>query len=385
VTIRLFVLGVSVCVLGCTSSLRPLTGQGSDETSSNGEIADDTQAGVSSGASSSTTSPRVGCTPQQREDAYGQCLDTCQSDADCAAATTCHSATGLCIPASESSATTQPCDPDSCADGFACPGSGVGECQVIENGCGSDADCDLTHRCEADECISRAGDVVHTCSGDSDCGLGMTCQVGVCLGCLDDIQCTLQDPDAVCVLGVCLTGTLAPVAKCLQADCPDGTRCNPMSGECEPTCVDDTECADAQICGPLLKRCMTDPSCEADSDCGDPSASLQTCTTSMGFDMGVCVGCSDTDLCKEGLRCVVGACLPDLEQSGPCANVSCSSGDTCDAFDGSCYPEDGTCSTSIDCRPGHQCNFLNLCSGCTIDSDCRSQQRCLLGTCIPMP
>jgi len=57
----------------------------------------------------------------------------------------------------------------------------------------------------------------------------------------------------------------------------------------------------------------------------------------------------------------------------------------CDPANGSCYPSNGTCVDATDCRPGYSCGFLHLCTGCTVDGDCRANQRCLLATCIPIP
>ena len=307
----------------------------------------------------------------------GVCATPCVDSSECAADDYCPATTGYCAP-------RVACDPAACAADHMCPAAGSpeddgsGACIPIPPECVEDRDCALGERCEGGECISRAGDVVATCADRSECPLGMDCQMGICVGCLDDLQCKLFGAGDKCVLGTCITGGTA--LACLDANCPSGTQCNPTTGICETTCASDADCEAGEICGPLVNLCVTDPGCVADADCGTGL----TCTTGPGFENGVCTGCSDTVSCPTGLRCVLSSCLPDLGGADACEGIACPTGYLCDALDGSCYPENGSCGSNADCRPGHTCTIIGMCAGCSTDTDCRINQSCLFGTCAPI-
>jgi len=322
------------------------------------------------------TDPGNGCAADQVVDGNGQCVDTCTTDNDCTGTDVCDQGLALCVPAAPAN-----CDPNRCAPGYICPSDGGTECVPLPGYCGSDFDCNLGERCEDFRCVSRAGDVIMTCTADSDCGLLMTCQFGICVGCLDDLQCSLVEPGSQCVMGTCVVADIGPALDCLELTCPDGEQCNPATGQCEPVCAGDGDCDTGQICAPVLNQCVVDPGCAADEDCGEGL----TCTSGPLLENGMCTGCTEVVPCKAGLACVLGACLPDVGGgSGACATAECAADQSCDSRDGSCYPTDGSCGSNADCREGHTCNSLiRLCSGCSVDGDCRAGQRCLLGTCAP--
>jgi hypothetical protein len=324
-------------------------------------------------ADATTPPPTGGCAAGQLVDGHGNCLTTCDDANDCATGEICHLSTGLCLPG------TPPgeCDPNSCAQGFVCPADGGLTCVPEDDACATDFDCAFGERCDAGRCVTRENEIVANCDADGDCPPLMSCQVGVCVGCIDDLQCQLSIPGSSCVLGTCVTADLPPAANCLTLQCADGERCDPVTGTCQPTCAANEDCEAGEICAPVLNQCVVDPGCADDTDC--VTAGL-TCIT--GFGNGVCTGCSDTVACKDGLRCVLGTCLPDIG-SGSCDGVTCESDESCDPQNGACYPSNGSCAEDADCRPGHTCNFIGLCSGCSVDGDCRPEQRCLFATCVP--
>ena len=268
---------------------------------------------------------------------------------------------------SNTDATIPPgCNPALCETGFLCGANG---CEPGPGYCAVDMDCNFGERCDANVCISRAGDVIATCGANSDCGPLMTCQAGICIGCLDDLQCS----GGKCVLGTCIIADLGPAGNCINMTCAQGERCDLTTGTCATICSSDTDCGSDESCAPVLQKCIAKYGCSDVSQCQVP----QQCM------VGLCVGCTSDPECKASERCLLGTCFPRLDQS-QCTNVQCSASELCDSHDGSCYPANGTCQDASDCRPGHHCNFLHLCSGCSVDGDCRTAQRCLLGTCVPV-
>ena len=311
-----------------------------------------------------------GCLPNQVRDGHGDCVTVCERNEDCDdPALACNTVLGLCV-----EATNPGCDPANCQTGFVCPeaGSESTDCVPLPGYCLENGDCSLTQRCsEAHTCISRVGDVIMTCSDEQPCqGLLLTCQAGVCVGCVDDLQCGEGNK---CVLGACVVAELGPAGDCINLQCPEGERCNVATGQCTKTCTVNEDCDEGQSCLPVANQCVAEYGCETTDDCTVP---LQ-CVA------GLCVGCTSDDQCRSSEKCSVGACFPRLDAS-PCDDVTCEENELCDARDGSCYPANGTCVDASDCRPGHTCNFLHLCAGCSVEGDCRPGQRCVLSTCVPL-
>lgn len=342
----------------------------------------DAAVGLDGSALDAAMAPDAGCSNGQVQDGLGVCRTTCTQQSQCAATEVCVAMAGLCLPRPAM------CDPSSCPPGFMCPApdaglvdGGPGACVPQPGYCTQDRDCSLVDRCDNNHCISRVGDIVRTCGADAGCPLLMACTFGVCTGCIADLQCSVADPDARCLAGTCVsTGTLGPGAACIGRTCPTGERCNIANGQCEATCSQNSDCADAgEICAPVLNQCVTDFGCTEDGGC----ASGLTCAgAQLGQGTGVCVGCNDTTPCGPGLVCLVGACFPDLAATA-CTGVTCGTDESCDPQNGDCYPSNGTCANDTQCREGHNCNFLSLCSGCSVDADCRPAQRCFIGTCLP--
>lgn len=354
--VKRLALPITLFVFACDSGLTPTGGPADGDSDSN-----------------------LGCPAQQRADAYGNCLDTCVGEQTCPEDSACNALVGLCIPYSN-----QPCDPLACREGWACSDDDpFAPCAPTAGYCDRDRDCPFGQRCDDNgRCGSRASDIVETCDSDSDCNrliTGMQCRLGVCTGCIDDLQCLPLDPGAECVLGTCVVADVGPVAQCLLNRCDEGLRCNLTNGQCEPACDTDEDCAELEICAPVLDRCVADPSCVEDVDCPEGL----TCRGGIfGLD-GVCTGCNDETPCGEGLRCIIGTCLPRTGGDGLCDDVECGEDQLCDPVDGSCYLANGTCDLDEDCRDGFTCNLVGFCAGCSDSIACRPEQRCIFGTCAP--
>jgi hypothetical protein len=321
------------------------------------------------------------CGPNQIVNGRGECISKCQRTEDCNDPTlVCNLDLGVCIPKPPE------CNPATCQAGMICPpaGQGVACIPLPAGACIVDGDCGILERCAGGECISRAGDVVATCVVNEDCPILMTCMLGVCVGCLDDLQCQLSASGGKCVLGTCVTADLGAPGECINKLCPDGQICALTTGQCTAKCTvatETTDCTADQRCLPVGNYCVGKFGCSVTEDCTAP---LQCAA-------GLCIGCTDNDQCLPSEQCVQpvpaipGACFPNLT-GNVCDTVTCeTAGDICDPANGSCYPSNGTCVDATDCRPGHTCNFLHLCAGCSVDGDCRANQRCLLATCIPIP
>ena len=310
-----------------------------------------------------------GCGPNQIVDGHGNCVSRCAQTSDCNnSALICNTRLGLCEPG------VVVCNPAMCEPGTVCPPPEVGvECVPIEGWCDEDGDCSVGRRCDANACVSRVGEIIMTCTDVADCmgqgGLLLSCQAGVCVGCLDDLQCGAGNK---CVMGACIIADLGTAGECIDANCPDGERCILSTGECAPTCRNDDECGEAKSCLPLLNYCVDEYGCDTADDCVPPLQCV----------VGLCFGCQSNDQCSASEECLAATCFPKL--GNPCEGVTCADNEACDPQDGSCYRSNGTCRDDEDCRPGHTCNLLGLCRGCSVDGDCRPGQRCLLATCIPL-
>ncbi len=315
-----------------------------------------------------------GCPAGFVRDGFGACIKSCATTAECAdPELICNTQVGLCVPKPPD----EVCDPLNCGPGMQCPPPGGGvDCVPIPGWCDEDGDCAFGERCDTPNhvCVSRAGDVVMVCQDNQDCadqgGLLLTCQAGVCIGCLDDLQC---GSGGKCVLGTCVIADLGPAGNCINLQCPDGQRCSLVTGICEVICQSDEDCLETQSCLPVANTCVGKFGCDTVEDCQVP----QQCIA------GLCVGCQSDAECKATETCIVGACFPKLGGSA-CDGVECPPDELCDPQNGACYPANGTCADASDCRPNHTCNFIGLCSGCSVDGDCRPNQRCLLATCLPL-
>jgi Cys-rich repeat protein len=218
---------------------------------------------------------------------------------------------------------------------------------------------------------------------------------GLCVGCLDDGDCTADNP--YCEL------TTQECVGCLGDEhCPEGWVCDPSTnscsctqdvqcavdeacndiGSCVPTDVPGGECVTGTECDPSLGcgagyclRCQGNGSfcneCEQDADC----AAVYMCNTGLGS----CVECLTTYDCLEG-----GAgdeiCHPYGECGPPCTYDSdCPHDRTCDEF-GRCVPPPpgSNCTDGGECPDGAQC-VAGLCKACVVAMDGITCQACQPG------
>jgi hypothetical protein len=268
----------------------------------------------------------------------------------------------------------QECDPADCPFGFSCAEDGS-ECVPDPGFCATNNDCPLDEYCDQGRCVPfEDGATQMTCSDDSDCAPGLTCTLGLCTGCVDDLQC---GPDGACVLGVCFVNPFGggeTVDRCADVTCEEGEVCVEATGECMASCTSSSQCAEEEICDPVLERCVPAVGCSSDTDCyGDADCVF-----------GVCVGCTNDGQCRENESCLFGACVapPDLGQLGRCDGVTCPEGQFCNPVSGECI--EGTCSKDSDCPDGEFCTVLGLCASCLVDEDCEEGETCalLLGECL---
>ncbi len=152
------------------------------------------------------------------------------------------------------------------------------------------------------------------------------------------------------------TGTTAG-AMCDQGECAEGEWCNAESGECEPGCTGDEDCANQTLCdldSHTCKGCLIDGDCALGTICAE----------------GECVpGCSDEQPCDGGLKCCSGACydvLVDLDNCGDCDQL-------CEPYtnaEGLC--EAGNCLFGP-CEEGYSDCDLDPNNGCEVNGDCACQ------------
>ncbi len=332
----------------------------------------------------------------------------------------CDPATGECVHANN----TAPCDdanscttPDTCQDGACVPGPNECEC-FADADCAAYEDgdaCNGTLVCDQDtrKCVVKDGSVV-TCTETSDdpcqvvacdpangtCGLvaaadgtacddgdvcteGDSCQAGVCTSgttdacaCTEDTDCTQFDDGDFCN-GVwsCQDGHCAPLADsevdCSQQEAPECSTlaCNPATGTCEATTVEDgTACEDGDMCtggdtcqgGTCVAGTEDACACTETADCADLEDGL-ACNGTLACIDGQCqVDPATIPACDEHLTCYVTSCT---EPDGLCVMDQQPVGTPCD--DGNPCTVGDSCNETAECAPGTE----DICS-CTEDADC---------------
>ena len=193
-------------------------------------------------------------------------------------------------------------------------------------------------------------------------------------------------------------------------ECPPGRYCGD-TGTCVEPCVDDSNCADDEICedgacedAPPL--CSSDGECEMGDYCVGgyclppcPPDGNDGCSGNDdvdGCDAEACCGgyhgesppCVRDSQCEDGYICDDGVCEPP---DTPC-DVSCPDGEVC--IDGTCEPPGNPCSEDSECNGGEVCVDGHChegeppcegedCPPCTWDADCPGGELCLDGTCHP--
>ena len=341
-----------------------------------------------------------GCTTLPRPDGTG-----CDDDNACTPESTCLS--GFCIGAEVQ------CPAGPCEFGFCDPSTGACGVQPGNDGfpC-DDGACLADGFCDAGECV---GDAV-VCPEPDD-----PCQVALCdpdtgecgaataeddTACDDGDLCTLQ---TTCQGGVC-TPTAGMEVECAAPECAVAA-CNPGTGQCETTvldngascddgdaCTSQDKCTDG-VCDGQVKQCVANNPCKTstcnpdtgqcvvgsippggDCDDDDPCTFGETCSDGQcvgaAIDCsaesdpchdGVCdpvLGCTavpkgDGDPCDDGLLCTVDdTCVGGVCEAGPDVDCSELAGPCANAF---CDEADGQCAVAPKSE-GAVCDDDNLCT-----------------------
>ncbi|MFQ5493742.1 MAG: hypothetical protein ACE5EX_00010 [Phycisphaerae bacterium] len=264
---------------------------------------------------------------------------------------------------------------DTCGGGL-CAGTQIPGCLT----CVLPTDCDDANPCTDDTC--PAGVCVHTnntlpCDDGLFCTDFDTCSAGVCIGtpvsncmkCADATQCDDGNPctDNLCPAGLCVfVDNVAP--------CDDGDPCTAtdvcFAGACAGTPVDCTPVADAcniGVCNPVTGVCEPSPVNEGGPcDDTDPCTTLDTCAA------GACAG-TPVDCSILNDICVVGVCNA---VNGLCETAPANEGGACN---------DGDACTNADVCVAGVCAGTPVpgCQSCVIDVDCTDGNPCTDDTCFP--
>lgn len=365
----------------------------------------------------------------------------CQSNSDCGAGQVCEVACPDCACPFEG----DPADPNFAPWPCDC-GPCVGTCVDPQpESCTTDADCGKGEYCGCgpfpvgtpataliacwQQCLPIEEPPVD-CSDDSECAAGQQC-ILACPSCNCPVD--PSDPSAIpapCDCGPCFgyCEDLPPQPCSSDADCGKGEicGCGPWGATdpagkiaCFPQCIPDpaptacwvdADCANGQVCN-TTDFCMAPPGCGPNEPCD--AVCYGQCVDPTP------VGCQSDADCKKGYACqcgpidfsptaliaclpqcvpvepIVGECLSDQEcgPNGHCNTQDycltppwCTAGMPCPAV---CYglceagPADGTCSDTMPCPAGQQCD-LQVCEGCTCvpgqDCSCADTMNCY-GTC----
>ncbi len=300
---------VTVTVYNCDDSNRCTTDSFSGESCSHTVLADCTPCGQDGACINGSCA---------EPDQNGQIL--CDDGDACTTVDTCQA--GVCTGG----------EPIECQAGDDChgavcnPQSGQCEYPVLEDGtaCDDQDECTQGDTCQAGQCESGQPVV---CQASDQCHEAGQCdpQTGVCSDpqkqdgttCDDHDACTTTD---TCQAGVCTGG------DAIECEAPDDCHeavCDPQSGQCEQSALQDGTACDDQ------DKCTQGDTCQAGQcESGQP------------------VVCQASDECHEA-----GECDP---QNGTCSNPQKQDGTSCD--DG-----DGTCQAGI-CTP-------NASSGCNCSTE----------------
>jgi hypothetical protein len=256
--------------------------------------------------------------------------------------------------------------------------------------CYDNTDCGAGYLCDDTGICIPDG----TCYDNTDCGAGYICNVnGVCVP--DDVGPTYCYNDVDCLDGYCEfvdggsggIGTCVETGPCTVAEdcvaygpgltCDDRGICVPDEGPCpdgQCGCVDDTECADGQLC---IDSLCTDLStvCIFDFECGDGScidnkchAACDTegnCPTGQGCVAEYCMdlavgtdGCVfDEDCGETGFRCINATCHATCTTADECGDAEACTAGACRA----------------DTAPIHECTEAG--------AECADGMSCIRGTC----
>lgn len=200
--------------------------------------------------------------------------------------------------------------------------------------CTTSGQCSLKETCDADSrlCVLRPGWGTQ-CAVNEDCPAGSWCMQGLCKP-RNEVSLCPDGLNAQCPQGLrCnkVTTVCEEDLGCSTADdCSAGETCNVGSRACVPKCTVDTQ---SEVCAPG-ERCVNEQcvQCTDNSECG------------VGLVCDVAGRCSSGDRCYTDRDCTVplvcfvqtGACLP---KAPPCiTDDTCAANQRCDVPSGRCIP-----------------------------------------------
>jgi MYXO-CTERM domain-containing protein len=286
----------------------------------------------------------------------------------------CHSAGGVCNPATGACSNQKP-DGTACDDGNACTSGEVCKAGVCNAGtavvCPAADQCHTAGTCNpaTGVCSNPAKPDGAACSDGNACTSGDSCKAGVCNA---GAAVVCPAPDACHTAGACdpTTGVCSNPAKPDGTTCSDGNACTSgdscKAGICTAgatvTCPAPDQCHTAGACDPTTGVC-SNPAKADGAACRDGNA----CTSGDVCKAGICsagaaIDCATTTPCHLNGVCdpTTGLCSDPLAPDG----ATCSDGDACTVGDmcsaGSCVP-----GTPVKCPPLGQCSQEGECDKLT--------------------
>jgi len=202
--------------------------------------------------------------------------------------------------------------------------------------------------------------------------------------CTEDLECLKTEE--LCRNGACQTCKITPecdpelcegdVCRCVDGLCvSDRMRC--INGRCALRCIEDEDCPNFITTGEQLRLCI-DGGCAPRP--GLPCLESTTCNPALLYCFGGGSPCVVDGDCAAGQGCEERRCIPK--------RTRCEGSDDCDVSEvcrfGWCGPQ-RVCTGGGDCEG--ECiagTCQDVCSGCSLDSECPSELRCVQGLCIPI-
>ena len=278
------------------------------------------------------------------------CGTACTTNADCARGATCQDKNGK-----------QQCWPDRTPNGSPATCNNFQACTPDSlRTCNQSADCgDLSQRCDPakGKCVAVA----------QICPFGTICdpRLKLCVAeCVQDTDC--GDPGLRCASRVC-----EPINECtVDGDCADNKVCavppGGTTGECKPSCSNDTECPLGTVCVPSGARATCQLGCSTNAGCGLDQRCNTTTKQCEGPVVGTARICQATSACRscefcDGVTNTCGSARSSFPYCQPCTSPTECAGGTCVALpDGQSWCA-RFCGTGQECPQGFVC--LSLTTG----------------------
>lgn len=302
--------------------------------------------------------------------------EKCKTSCDCPEGFIC--VNNVCKEKTNNSCTNEPCPCN-----FYCAKSpfGVDTCQ---KGCFDNCDCPINAPiCSGGFCLSE---LIFDCKGDDrNCPCGQRCVNGKCVKsdeyCDNSCEC-LNPLRQVCINGVC---TDEIVGCNNDSECPCGMSC--IKGNCYslPGCKDSCDCGEEEIC--RNSKCTPyDPNsgCKTDLDCPCKRVCVNGgCIVEEPLPCTYSCDCPKNMICPDGVcKQYIGIKICKKDNECPCGNYC----DLSIGIEGECVVG---CNDPCDCPPETPYCFKGQCQGdvlpisCKEDKDCKCQEVCRSGRCIP--